>query len=548
MEFAAWVMENFSLDVATLNEEQLARFQSLYDEAMKAPESTTDAMDPENPESRTDAEDPNPEDPTRTAARSRATRSSRAPATDGAAASPVSEASILRAMRAENERVSRIQAMAGSGNDALAAQAIREGWTTDRFELAVLRASRSTPSGAAARAGSDDDAQVWEAALLMQMGSIPRNRLTAHFNERILNRADAREYRGFTLIECADRLIARSGLGYSGTRKQQGHMTAVREAGNRLRAAGFSSFTLSNILENAMDKVLIDAYQAVETVWQAICSVRSLNDFKIHSSYALDPTNTFKKVGPQGDLAQLGFSDRKYSLQAETYGLRFKIDFATWRNDDLGAISNRIGQVGLLGAQTVDQIVFALVMAGIGSTDLFHTSNANYLANSANYALGITGLTNAETAIRNQVTAANTPLGIELGALLVGTALVPTAGQLYTSTKLNETTTTDKGKGQDNPFVNKYKPIAAPYLNNTLLKDNNGAAISHQDAGLWMLFGTQGNNAAMHVGFLDGQQSPRINQIDNPSELVGFELEAAMHFGVGYGDPKLAFCANPNNA
>lgn len=540
MDFAAWCMEKFSIDVATLNEEQKAKFQALYDAAMAEEPAPEEVAAGEGDGEMTD------EEKAKSTAAANAARARRARGTDGASADGAIEERAVRAMRAESTRVNRIRAMAGSQTE-LADRAITEGWTADRFELAVLRAGRSQHSGAAVQTGQEDEAQVMEAALLINYG-MPADRLTAHFNQQILDRASHRNYRGFSLVECADRLRARAGIAYSGARNQQGHMTAVRDACDRLRANGFSSFTLSNILENAADKVLLDSYQAVVTVWQQICAVRSLSDFKIHAQYALDPTNTFKKVGPQGDLEQLKFSDRKYSLQAETYGVRFKIDYQTWRNDDLGSIQDRVAMVGQLGAATVEQIVFYMIMSGINSTSLFHTDNNNYLANSANYDLGVGGMQYAEKTIGNQVTAANTPLGIDDWQLVVGTYLMPVAGQLFTSTKLNETTTADKGKPADNPFVNKYKPVKAPYLNNSLLKDNTGAALSHQSDRLWMMFATQGNNASLYVGFLDGQQSPRIQVINNQSELIGFELEAGMHFGVGYGDPKMGFCANPANA
>lgn len=540
MNFAQWLLETFAMDETALTPEQRAKFEAIYNAEQQAGEgadmSASADMD-EDEQAKTAAAG-------MAAARGRV--GSDGASTDGSVEMRAAQAAI-QATRMEAARVNRIRAMA-NGNDALANQAIEQGWPADRFELAQLRAGRGQQSAVSSSNADDElEPQVMAAALLLN-SSMQAGRLKNYYSEEVLNRASGREYRGFSLVECAEQIMRRSGVAYKGNRKQTGHMEAARDASARMRAAGFSSFTLSSILENVADKVLLDAYQSVNTIWQTFCSVRSLNDFKVHSQYALDPTNTFKKVGPQGDFDQLKFSDRKYSLQAESYGVRCKIDYQTWRNDDLGSINDRLAKVSILGASTIEQIVFALVMAGINNTSLFHTNNANYLANSANYALGLTGFEYAEKTIGNQVTAANTPLGIELTTLLVGTVLKPRADQYYTSARLNETTTADKGKGQDNPFVQKYKPIKAPYLNNTLLKDNEGTTISHQDDGLWMLFGTQGNSAAMHVGFLDGQQSPNVEIINNQSEMVGFEIAAGLHFGVGYGDPKLGYCANPNNA
>lgn len=544
MSFEDWVRETFSMDATTLTDDQRGKFQAIYDAEMAADQGETQATATAAAGGATSTANE-----TQTAAAASRATGQRQSGTDGASTDGSIEtlvaAEAVRATRMEAARINQINAMA-NGNTELSNRAIAEGWSTERFELHTLRAARSNPSGASSQL-PDDEAQVMEAALLLS-ANMPQARVGALFPQTVMNRAMANRYRGFSLVECAESVIRRSGMSFQGNRKQASHMEAARDASNRLRAGGFSSFTLSSILENVADKVLLDAYMAVATTWQQFCAVRSLADFKIHSQYALDPTNTFKKVGPQGEFNQLGFSDRKYNLQADSYGIRFKIDFQTWRNDDLGAITNRVANVGTLGAATIEQIVYYLLMTGVNSTSLFHTNNANYLANSANYNLGITGMTNAEAAINNQVTAANTPLGVDLSTLLVGTALISPAGALYTSTKLNETTTADKGKASDNPFVNKYVPTKAPYLNNTLLKDNEGASIAHQSDSLWMLLGTMGNIAPIYVGFLDGRQSPNVEVINNQGELIGFELAAALHFGAGYGDPKLAFCANPANA
>jgi hypothetical protein len=455
----------------------------------------------------------------------------------------------IKATRLEAARVAHIQAMA-NGDEAGAAAAIANGTPAKDYELARLRAGRSTASGASSKP-AEDEAQVMEAALLIN-SNFDLTRLGKYFSEQIMNRATAARYRGFSLVECGDRLIREAGLGFDGNRRQTGHMQAVRSASDKLRAGGFTSMTLSSILENAADKVLIDAYQAVETNWQNFCAIRSLNDFKIHSQYALDPLSVFQPVGSDGDFSQLQFGDRKYSLQAGSYGVRFKIDFQTWRNDDLGSINNRIGVIGQLGASTIEQIAFALLMSGINNTAMFHSSNNNYDSTSAS-TLGIAGLTLGETMWANQTRQNGTPLGVSPQMLMTGTALKTLGGQLFTSQKLNEVFTTAQTRTgpapSDNPFVGRYKPVVAPQLNNALLKQNDGkTAFPHQDNGLWMLMARQGNNAPFHVGFLDGMQSPKIEVINNQSEMIGFELAAGMHFGVGYGDPKLAMAFNPNNA
>jgi hypothetical protein len=554
MSFEDWMKANHpDVDLSALSATEKAEYREMYLGTQNDDEDE-DETEEENDEELTEEEKKAAVEAYRKRKAKLAAGRKRPLGGDGASLDQIVERATqaaIRATRLEAARVDQIRAMS-NGDIEGAAKAIADGTSAKDYELAQLRAGRTRHSGAATKT-DDNEHLVMEAALLINGGMDP-NRLGKFFDEQIMNRVTAKKYRGFSLVECGDRLIRLAGGGYDGARNQEAHMRAVRSANSKLEATGFTSMTLSSILENAADKVLIDAYQAVETSWQSFCAVRSLNDFKQHSQYALDPLSVFQKVGSQGDFANLQFGDRKYSLQADSYGVRFKIDFQTWRNDDLGSINNRIASIGMLGASTIEQVVHVVLMAGIGNTAMFHANNRNYDVTSA-CALSINGLTFAETLWANQIRQNGTPLGVAPQQLMVGTANKTNAGILFTSAKLNEVFTTGQTRtgpvAQDNPFVGKYKPTVNPYLNNTLLKNNTGPAavsLAHQDPGLWMMFARMGNNAPFHIGFLDGQQGPKVETINNQTEMIGFELAAGMHFGVGYGDPLLAMCFNPNNA
>lgn len=551
MDFTQWVMDTFGLDASTLTPGQTAKFQAIYDAEMSATDdSEMDAADGEAVEPDAAAEK---KKPSVAAARKSATKLAAAIGTDGSSTDETVDRAVksaIKATRMEGARQSRLRALA-KGDEAKVQGWIADGSDPRDVELTELRAGRARHSGAATQE-KDHTGDVYAAALLLNSSSMRAARLKDFYDEKTLNLASGKEFRGFSLVECADRLIRMAGVSYRGQRNQAGHMLACRDASVRLEAAaGFTGMTLSSILENVSDKVLLDSYAAVETLWNQIAAVRSLSDFKVHSQYALDPTSTFKKVGPQGDFAALEFSDRKYSLQAGSYGVRVKVDFQTWRNDDLGAISDRMATIGNLAATTVEQVIFTLLMAGLNNASLCHASNSNYDATSASV-FGVAGLTFAEKMWDNAVRPNGTPLGVSPQLLLVGTALKTLAGQVFTSTKLNDifgSGVTAKQNPGENPFASKYRPVVAPYLNNTLLKDTTGpvaASLSHQADDVWMLIARQGNNAPMHVGFLDGRQEPAVEIINNQSEQIGFELAAGLHFGGGYGDPKLITAFNPS--
>ena len=421
------------------------------------------------------------------------------------------------------------------------ASAIERGWDANRFELNLIRAERPESRGGqggrtgnGARGGAN--AQVIEAALSLSAG-VPEEdvaeAITASDRERVMNLATARDMRGYGLHTLMDAVIHAAGMHYGGTRRSDGYVRTVLQAEQSIQASGFTSLSLSGILSNVANKGLISAYTAVEVVWNEICAVRSHGDFKVHTRYRLDSTGAFKKVGADGELKHVGLGEASFTNQVATYGAIVALTRQMMVNDDLGAFMDIPTFLGRMAALRIEEAVFVLLLANTGS--FFHANNANLLTG-AGSAFGLAALTASEKAFRDQVDSNGKPVLISPKRVLVGTALKVDADNIFAEKLLitGEAAT----KTARNPHVGKYPPVCSPYVNNTAIKDQDGAAIANQSATKWWMLADPAQRAALAVAFLNGQQTPTIESAQTDFNTLGMNWRAFHDFGVAFEDPK----------
>jgi hypothetical protein len=444
------------------------------------------------------------------------------------------------AMAAEAGRVSKIRAIAKDHTD-IQAKAIAEGWTDSQTEVAVLRAERPTAPAGVVRESNASDGHAIEAALCLTAG-LPDKWVAAHLpseqREQAMNTAVSARMRGFSLHALMDTVIAGAGRSFTGSRKSNDFIRAAFEADRMLRASGFSTVSLSGVLSNVANKALVSSYDAVQVKWPTFCGVRSLNDFKAHTRYRLDTSGSFKKVGSTGELKHLGLTDDTFTLQADTYGAIIALTRQMQINDDLGAFTQLPSLIGRLAAIRVEEAAFVQLLGNSGS--FFANGNGNYISGAAT-ALSIASLTSAEQKFMDFVSDGK-PILSTPKTLLVGTALKVTADVLYSEAGIIASslgsTSSKVTEPARNPHAGKYPPVGSPYINNTAVKDQDGAAITGQSSTAWFLFGDPAIIAAVAIGFLNGQQTPTIESAETDFATLGMQWRAFHDFGVGYENEK----------
>lgn len=383
-------------------------------------------------------------------------------------------------------------------------EAILERQTPEQFSdglLQLVRASR--PTGPAIHGGRPTpSARVLEAALLQHMGhdDIGETNLGATAMQQ------ARELRCNSLMD-----IFKASLQLEGR-----EVPATRDGMIR---AGFSTVSLPGILSNAAGKIMENAYTAFPSVARLVARKLSANDFKTHTGYRITGDAQFEEVGKDGEIKHGTLSESSFSYKVSTFGKMFGITRQDVINDDLSAFDEVPKILGRGSALKLESLFWTLVLANTGA--FFHDDNGNYI-DGAGSALSITALSAAVEAMRKLVDANGDPISVTPKFLVVPPELEATADQLYASTNLvygGDTAVPDS-----NPYKGKYQPQVTPYLSNANYAGYSAAA--------WYLFGDPSDVAAFGIAYLNGQETPIIEQVEQEPNVLGIGWRGYSDFGV----------------
>jgi hypothetical protein len=500
--FEEWLASLGFQDPAALDPTQAANLKLLYQEQYPEGE-PSDPAPTDDPPADPAPTDPAPvPEPVEGGARRLPIRAGRPAPARTPAVDPVAE--VRRAVAAETERIAGVRRICAGAHSQIEAQAIREGWTSDRTELAVLRAGRPAVN-VVTGAGANVDPFDLIGAALMQATRAPR--IEASYSPQVLDAAH-RTYRGRIGLQEAILAAATAG-GYHFRGSLRGDLPAM------FRAA-FSTSSLPGILSNLANKFLLAGFMAVDQTWAMIAARRSVPDFKTATSYRLNGGFTFDKVGPGGELKHGKVSEDSYTNRAESYGKLFGVSRQDLINDDLGALTALPQRIGRGAALTLNSVFWTAFLddAAFFPTD---DSNKNYISG-ATTALSAAGLTAAEKKFLDQKDPDNNPLGILPAVLLVPTGLKRTAMELMSSSTF---VAGGAASGSQIPSANTwqgtYQVGVTPYLTN---------------ATAWWLLANPSDLAVIEVAFLNGVEAPTVETAEADFDTLGIAMRGYFDFGV----------------
>lgn len=434
----------------------------------------------------------------------------------GPAANPVAE---LRAQAvAETKRIAAIRTICAGKHAEIEAQAITEGWSRDKTELAVLRANRPK-APAIHTAENAAGAQVLEAACMLTAGL---NKVDELYDEPTLEAAQRRFRGGIGLQELL--LEAAYANGYTG-RNFRDSREVLRCAFGQNLQAGFSTIDIGGILSNVANKFLLEGFFSVERTWRNICAVRNVSDFKTVTSYRLIGKDQYEQVAPGGELKHGTLGEQAYTNKADTYGLLLAIDRRDIINDDLGAITTVPRKLGRGSGLKINDIFWSIFM---NNAAFFSAGNSNYLTG-ADTALSIEGMSKAEKAFLDQTDPDGKPLGAMPAIVLVPTALSAMATVLYKSLEVRDTTASTKYPIA-NPHTGKFRAEVSRYLSNTQYTGYSEKA--------WYLLADPIDLPVIEVAFLNGQEAPTIETADADFNVLGVQMRGYHDFGVNLQEPR----------
>jgi ATP-dependent protease ClpP protease subunit len=434
---------------------------------------------------------------------------------------PADTAAALADFRAahadETRRIAGIRAITGKypgDHSELEAKAIADGWPAEKAELAVLRESR--PVGPAFHAGPHaPDAKVLECAMLMAVMH-PEKNLLARFGQPVVERAERfRRVRFNQLIDLCCSMEGRPVPGIGATQAE-------------LIRAGFSTVSLPGILSNVGHKVMLQAYTDAPTLVDRLCKRLTASDFKTHTGYRLSSDMKLEQVAADGQLSHGKLSEASYPFSVDTYGKIFGLTRQMQINDDLGAFAEVPRLIGRGAALTKERLFWSLVHDNTGT--FFGSTNANSITT----ALGSAGLKAAVRKLEEQTDSEGDPILILAMYLVVPPALKEDAKVLFASDYVNTggAAPTEKVPSR-NIYQNAYEPLSSPYISNTSF---HASATATQ----WYLWGNPADVAAFGVAYLNGQDSPVVEDAPLAGDILGNAWRGYLDVGVCQIDHRAA--------
>jgi hypothetical protein len=504
MSFEDWV-KSLGLDSSTMNPEQQAALQDAYNAKMQVSASMDEKKAQPAPMA--------------------AVAPSTVPATAAASAHVDLMAGFRQSLANEHRRASAINAASGGFHD-IAATAIEQNWSVEKTELEALKRQnaqqRTRPTSFSAAQGSGDQTRILQAALSVARGHATEK----HYSDAELQAAHS-QYRGrIGLQQVIIQAAAANGMPiHVGSRLHDGNLReALQYASGQNIQAAFSTVSLPGIFSNLANKELLAGFEEEDNNWEEVSDVKSVADFKTHTSYRLNDEMEYEELGPGGVMKHGKISEESYNRSADTYAKMFSLTRRDIINDDLGAFDDLRTRLGRGAARRLNRLVWTTFLSN--PTTFWTTAKTNYIeGGTTNLGTDGVGLSAGVKAYRQRksplVTGADASSQMTLGGratkLLVPPELEAVAEALYVARNLSAVKVSDA-----NIHANKYRVIVSSELSDSAYGGGYSTTA-------WYLFGE--TLKPVVTSFLNGQRSPTVESADADFNTLGIQFRGYHDFG-----------------
>jgi phage major head subunit gpT-like protein len=432
------------------------------------------------------------------------------------------------------EELSKLKADAYAKAHAIKQKAIASKMTADQFRLQTVKAAADLklgliraerPKGPSIHSSSRDiSSPVIEAAFSRARGTL----VEKDYDEKTLETAHKNFRNGIGLQQLVIMAASANGMHFHpGEGLTQGNLReALQHAFNPVKAAGFSNINVPGILSNVANKEILQGYEEEDQTWREIAAVKSVNDFKQHTSYRMLDEMKFEKLGPMGEIKHGTLSEESYTRQADTYAKMGSITRRDFINDDLQAFDDMRNRIGRGGAQALNGVFWAAFMNNgsfftSGRGTFIDGSTTTLLTDGVGLQLGLTAFRKLKTPAADgaKKVGSGTSVGGRPEILLVPPELEFAADKLYVGSNLN----TGNAAGEENVHRNKYRPVVCPWLSDTAFTGNSTTA--------WYLLRNPRAMAPICVSFLNGNETPTVESADADFNSLGIQFRGYFDFG-----------------
>lgn len=295
---------------------------------------------------------------------------------------------------ADLERIAGIRRVT-AGQEAIGAQAIREGWSIEKAELTAMKASlpnnvraARAPAGIVRSHERDCTSDVLQAAIMLRSGLRLDNPqfnsgrgklpgwLTADINDAYRNQVmeQAHRFNDMSLVDLCKEAIRLDGRD-------------VPEGRHEQIQAAVSGGSLTAIFTTSVNAVLLVSYMESGDTSRGWTREVDVADFKTQERPRLELQAGLKKL-PRGGSADHGkFGDKLESYKIARYAKQLQIDEQDIIDDSLNAFQSTGPDLGKAAARLRPDLCYAILLANPTLTAtaraLFNTTDANLGSSSA---------------------------------------------------------------------------------------------------------------------------------------------------------------------
>jgi len=332
-----------------------------------------------------------------------------------------------------------------------------------------------------------------------------------------LKGGERNEFSGLSLGELARMSLDVRGLKSGGMNK----LAMVGAAFVPTMAGGMHTTSdFGNILSNVANRSMTAGYEEAAETFQEWTQAGTLPDFKVASRVGMGVFPSLRKVPEGAEYKYITVGDFAEPIVLATYGELFAISRQAIINDDMDAFSRVPRMMGRAAIRTIGDLVYALLIANPTMSDgtaLFHANHNNLLTGGGS-AMSLAALGAARAKMRMQKTRdGKGRLNITPSYILTPVALGDTARQLIAS---------QNDPGKSTPVPNPVQGMAK-VIDDPRLDDASTTA--------WYLAASPSTASTIEVAYLDGQQSPTLEQQDGWS-IDGTEFKVRIDAGVAAND------------
>lgn len=318
------------------------------------------------------------------------------------------------------------------------------------------------------------------------------------------------EFRGLSLVDLAVRALAVAGVSTRG-------LSRMEIVG---RAITHTTSDFPVVLQNVMHKTLLGSYTATPNVWPRFCARGNLSDFRPHYRYRMGSFNDLADVTEANEFQDGTLPDaERESITAKTKGRILNLSRQMIINDDMGAFTGVSRLMGRAAARTVEKDVFAMILLGAGlgpvlsdGQTVFHATHNNIAAVAA--APSVLSFDAARVQMASQ-----TDVG--------GLEIIDVRPSLWLGPLSLEGAAKVVNDSQYDPDANNK--LQRPNISRGLFSDIVGTP--RLTGTRWYAFANPGEEPCYEVGFLDGQETPVLDQQEG-FRVDGMSWKVRLDYGV----------------